>query len=101
MTDTIEQASTQRLPVFGLIGILGEKALALGRADEAERLLGPQIELLVDEAAEGRRVDAVDRRSGLFVRACGSRRSPRRKVDRCRLSPAPHPPPNLLDRHRR
>jgi hypothetical protein len=59
MTDTMEMASTQRLPVFGLIGILGDKALALGRADEAERLLGPQIELLVTEARDGRRIDAV------------------------------------------
>ena len=59
MTDTIDQSSTQRLPVFGIIGILGEKALALGRSDEAERLLGPQIELLVDEAAKGRRLDGA------------------------------------------
>jgi hypothetical protein len=59
MTDTIDQASTQRLPVFGLIGILGDKALALGRADEAERLLGPQIELLLEEAGQGRRVDGA------------------------------------------
>ena len=59
VTDTIDQASTQRLPVFGLIGILGEKALGLGRADEAERLLGPQLELLLEEVADGRRVDAV------------------------------------------
>jgi hypothetical protein len=58
-TDTVEQASTQRLPAFGLIGILGEKALAMGRADDAERLLGPQIELLVEEAAQGRRLDAA------------------------------------------
>jgi hypothetical protein len=59
MTDTIDQASTQRLPAFGLLGILGEKALALGRADEAERLLGPQLELLLEEASEGRRIDAA------------------------------------------
>ncbi|HEX6765368.1 MAG TPA: FHA domain-containing protein [Polyangiaceae bacterium] len=59
MTDTIDQASTQRLPAFGLLGILGEKALALGRADEAERLLGPQLELLLEEASGGRRVDAA------------------------------------------
>jgi hypothetical protein len=58
-TDTMEQASTQRLPAFGLLGILGEKALALRRPDEAERLLGPQIELLMEEVAEGRRVDAA------------------------------------------
>lgn len=58
-TDTVEQAATQRLPAFGLIGILGEKALAMGRADEAERLLGPQIELLVEEASQGKRLDAA------------------------------------------
>jgi hypothetical protein len=58
VTDTIQQASTQRLPAFGLIGILGEKALALGRADEAERLLGPQIDLLIEELTQGKRVDA-------------------------------------------
>lgn len=70
MTDTMEMASTQRLPVFGLIGILGDKALALGRADEAERLLGPQIELLLEEARDGRRVDAVtlDQASSLSLR---------------------------------
>jgi hypothetical protein len=73
MTDTIEQASTQRLPVFGLIGILGEKALALGRGDEAERLLGPQIDLLLEEAAEGKRVDAavVDQASTFALRLAG------------------------------
>jgi FHA domain-containing protein len=59
MADTIDQSSTQRLPVFGIIGVLGEKALALGRSDEAERLLGPQIELLLEEAARGRRLDGA------------------------------------------
>jgi hypothetical protein len=73
MTDTIEQASTQRLPVFGLIGILGEKALALGRGDEAERLLGPQLDLLLEEAADGRRVDAavVDQACNFALRLAG------------------------------
>src|SRR5262245_30952747 len=57
ITDTIQQS--QRLPAFGLIGILGEKAIALGRGDEAERLLGPQIDLLIEELAEGKRPDAA------------------------------------------
>jgi hypothetical protein len=59
ITDTIQQAASQRLPAFGLIGILGEKAIALGRGDEAERLLGPQIELLMEELAEGKRPDVA------------------------------------------
>lgn len=73
VTDTIDQASTQRLPAFGLMGILGEKALALGRADEAERLLGPQIELLIDELAHGKRVDgpAIDQACAFSLQLAG------------------------------
>jgi hypothetical protein len=69
-TDTIQAASTQRLPAFGLIGILGEKALALGKADEAEKLLGPQIEELIQEAADGRKIDpaSVDQASTFSLR---------------------------------
>ena len=55
--DTLVAAPTLRLPAFGLIGMLGDKALALGRPDEAERLLGPHIEQLVADAEGGRRVD--------------------------------------------
>ena len=70
MTDTINQGATQRLPVFGLIGVLGDKAIALGRVDEAERLLGPQIELLLGEAARGRRIDGatIDQACSLALR---------------------------------
>ena len=57
-SDTLVQNPTQRLPAFGLIGMLTEKALALGRGDEAERLIGPQLDQLANEAQEGRRVDA-------------------------------------------
>jgi pSer/pThr/pTyr-binding forkhead associated (FHA) protein len=63
--ETLVGAPTQRLPAFGLIGTLADKALALGRTDEAERLLGHQLEQLAAEAAEGRRCDpqAVERGS--------------------------------------
>ena len=37
MGDTLIQPATQRVPTFGLLGILADKAFALGRADEAER----------------------------------------------------------------
>jgi hypothetical protein len=56
-SDTLVQHPTQRLPAFGLIGMLTEKALALGRGDEAERLLGPQLDQLIADAASGRRID--------------------------------------------
>jgi pSer/pThr/pTyr-binding forkhead associated (FHA) protein len=58
-TDTLVQSPTQRLPAFGLIGMLADKALALGRGDEAERLLGPQLDHLVSGADEGRRIDTT------------------------------------------
>jgi pSer/pThr/pTyr-binding forkhead associated (FHA) protein len=43
-TDTLVQAPTQRSASFGLMGVLADKALALGRGEEAERLLGPLLE---------------------------------------------------------
>lgn len=55
--ETLVQSPTQRLPAFGLIGMLADKALALGRGDEAERLLGPQLEHLIADANERRRMD--------------------------------------------
>ncbi len=55
--ETLAQMPTQRLPPFGLIGMLAEKALALGRGDEAERLMGAQIDQVVSDAENGRRVD--------------------------------------------
>lgn len=57
--DTLVQHPTVRLPAFGLIGMLTEKALALGRGDEAERLLGPQLDQLAADADGGRRLDAI------------------------------------------
>jgi hypothetical protein len=58
-TETLVQSPTQRLPAFGLIGMLADKALALGRGDEAERILGPQLDHLVADADERRRLDST------------------------------------------
>jgi hypothetical protein len=60
---TLVQAPTLRLPAFGLLGMLADKALALGRGDEAERLLAPQIEQFLGEVERGKKHDAaqVDR----------------------------------------
>jgi hypothetical protein len=57
--ETLVQSTTQRLPAFGLIGMLADKALALGRGDEAERLLGPQLDHVIADADEGRRMDQM------------------------------------------
>jgi hypothetical protein len=60
---TLVQSPTLRLPAFGLLGMLADKALALGRGDEAERLLQPQIEQLLAEIERGKKHDPahVDR----------------------------------------
>jgi hypothetical protein len=58
-TETLAQSPTQRLPAFGLIGMLADKALALGRGDEAERLLGTQLDHLLADADERGRLDAA------------------------------------------
>ncbi|HEY3498952.1 MAG TPA: hypothetical protein VGK73_29880, partial [Polyangiaceae bacterium] len=55
--DTLVQAPTLRLPAFGVIGPLTDKALALGRSDEAERLVGPQLDQLLVDAFAGRKVE--------------------------------------------
>lgn len=65
MGDTLIQASTQRFPTFGLLGILADKAFALGRADEAERLLTEQLEQVLADLETGREVPGEQ-----FERAC-------------------------------
>ncbi len=55
---TLVQAPTMRMQAFGLFGMLADKALAMGRGDEAERLLGPQIDQLLGEVTRGKKYDA-------------------------------------------
>jgi hypothetical protein len=56
-TDTLVQAPTQRTASFGLMGILADKALALGRGEEAERLIGPLLEQYLADVEGGRKPD--------------------------------------------
>jgi len=56
MGDTLIQPATQRVPTFGLLGILADKAFALGRADEAERLLTELLEQVLGDLEGGREV---------------------------------------------
>jgi hypothetical protein len=64
MGDTLIQPATQRIPTFGLLGILADKAFALGRADEAERLLTELLDQVLGDLEAGREV-----KSELFDRA--------------------------------
>jgi hypothetical protein len=64
MGDTLIQQPTQRVPNFGLLGILADKAFALGRADEAERMLTELLDQVLNDLEAGREVKAE-----LFERA--------------------------------
>jgi len=57
MGDTLIQPATQRSPTFGLLGILADKAFALGRADEAERLLTELLDQVLADLEAGREVN--------------------------------------------
>lgn len=56
-SDTLVQASTQRVPTFGLMGILADKALALGKGEEAERLIAPLLQQYLGDLEGGRKAD--------------------------------------------
>lgn len=62
--DTLIQPATQRVPTFGLLGILADKALALGKPDEAERLLTELLDQVLGDLEAGREV-----KSDLFERS--------------------------------
>jgi len=51
--DTLIQAPTQRVATFGLLGILADKALAMGRGEEAEKLLFEQMDQVLADAERG------------------------------------------------
>lgn len=51
--DTLIQAPTERASTFGLLGILADKALAMGRGEEAEKLLFEQLDQLLVDAQRG------------------------------------------------
>ena len=56
MGDTLIQPATQRVPTFGLLGILADKAFALGKPDEAERLLTELLDQVLGDLEGGREV---------------------------------------------
>jgi hypothetical protein len=51
--ETLIQAPTQRAATFGLLGILADKALAMGKGEEAEKLLFEQLDQLLVDAQRG------------------------------------------------
>jgi hypothetical protein len=60
-------AMTQRGEAFGMLGDLADKALALGRSDEAERLLGAHLKRVLDSAADERVPDELVAKAAHFA----------------------------------
>ena len=62
----IEPSMVRRADAFKLLGGVAEKALAMGRADEAERLLACPLADVVEASRAGRKLSRglVDRRRG-------------------------------------
>jgi hypothetical protein len=79
MGDTLIQPATQRIPTFGLLGILADKAFALGRADEAERLLTELLDQVLGDLEAGREVkpDLFDRATEYAMKLAGATGSAR------------------------
>lgn len=55
-TTLAQPAPTLRADAFGLLGGLADKALAMGRSEEAERILSVHMTNIVDDARSGRRI---------------------------------------------
>jgi hypothetical protein len=67
--DTLVQ-QPERGAGFGLLGALADKALGLGRGDEAERLVGQQLDQLLGDIEGGRAVNPenIDRATDYALR---------------------------------
>lgn len=56
----VQKPVTARLQAFGVLGSLAEKALALGHGDEAERILGRQLEQILKKSESGGELDGEE-----------------------------------------
>jgi len=65
VADTLIQGPGERASTFGLLGILADKALAMGRGDEAEKLLFELLDQLLVDAQRGLTIttETLDRAS--------------------------------------
>lgn len=77
--DTLVQMPGNDRDPFGLMGALADKALGLGRGDEAERLIGQQLEqVLVDlETGKSANPESVERAASCALRLASAMQSSR------------------------
>lgn len=79
VADTLVQPPSGRSAGFGLLGSLAEKALGLGRGDEAERLIGPQLDQVRSDIEAGRSVspEVIERATEYALRIAALTQNPR------------------------
>jgi pSer/pThr/pTyr-binding forkhead associated (FHA) protein len=77
--DTLVQSPNGERDPFGLMGALAEKALGMGRGDEAERLIGQQLEqLLIDvETGKSPSAESIERGARYALRIAAGMQSSR------------------------
>jgi hypothetical protein len=77
--DTLVQTPEIDRAGFGLMGALADKALALGRGDEAERLIGQQLDQALSDAESGRSIEPenVERATAYALRIAAATQSSR------------------------
>jgi hypothetical protein len=79
VADTLVQPPSGRGVGFGLMGSLAEKALGLGRGEEAERLVGPQLDQVRSDIESGRSVsqELLERTTDYALRIAVTTQNPR------------------------
>jgi hypothetical protein len=77
-----QPAPTLRADAFGLLGGLADKALAMGRGEEAERILSVHMTNILDDAKSGRLVASdTTKIAGLYAVKLGSATGKARWID--------------------
>ncbi len=80
--ETLIQVPTERAATFGLLGILADKALAMGKGEEAEKLMFEQLDQLLVDAQRGVNISlATTDRACDYALRLGSATSNGRWVD--------------------
>jgi hypothetical protein len=64
----IQRETTSKVNPFGVLGGLADKAISMGRGDEAERIIGRQLDAIVEKAERGLSVESTDfEKASLFA----------------------------------
>jgi hypothetical protein len=77
-----QPAPTLKADAFGLLGGLADKALAMGRGEEAERILSVHLKNILADAQRGRKIpDEMTKQAALYAVKLGSSTGKGRWID--------------------